>query len=499
MTAKLDVAWFSPLPPKATGIAGYSERLLQALAATGQVRLTLYDEQIADCPLSDTHDCKELSTALVSPEVRASIGIPVYQLGNNARYHSAIWRLAQRLPGVVVLHDAVLYNMMASMGRGRLLQALAANGFPALDSLQQLEACMGSADQPDGQNMLEHYPQPHQFPLLKELNHCARLVVVHNQTAATMLQQQGYTGPVEIMPHLSFGACGYQPASLEQPVLQQLAQARQHNPALRVVGLFGFRGDNKQADVLVEALQQLPAELRQHTRLLIVGQGHTPDWLAASPFAEQTLAVDYVSDNDFQQALHLTDLLVNLRYPSFGETSGVQIHAMTAGCATLVNRTGWFAELPDDTVCHLSAAPADAPQLVPVLTQLLENNQQRQAIGRCARDWMQRHHSPTAVAAQLVSILERAQLLNPPRPVATQPAAWVERYRQRRLGALMADAGQQAIPVSMTAPATPAVKRPVASIKARLRQLPAALWLYGILVRVPFINPLLAALLRRLR
>lgn len=494
MTVKLDIAWFSPLPPKATGIAGYSERLLQALAATGRVDLTLYDEQISECPLSSTFDCNELSAVQLSPEARAKIGIPVYQLGNNARYHGAIWRLAQRLPGVVILHDAVLYNMMAGMGRGRLLQALAANGFPAADTLQQLEACITTTAQPVADTILQHYPSPHQFPLLNELNHCARVVVVHNQTAASLLQQQGYRGPIEVMPHLSFGDCKYQPESIEHPVLQQLVQECQQNPALKVVGLFGFRGDNKQADTLVEALQQLPCELRQQTRLLIVGQGHTSRWLAASPFAANTLCVDYVTDNDFQQALHLTDLLVNLRYPSFGETSGVQIQAMTAGCATLVNRTGWFAELPGSVTCHLPAAPVTVEALVPVLTQLLADDQRRRMLGSCARDWMEQHHNADNVATQLVDILSRAQLFNPPQRVPTQPGAWVRCYRRKRLAALMMTDGQFDVPVS-----TPASAPSINSLKTRLQGLPAVVWLYRLLIRLPLIKRVVMKVLHLLR
>ena len=44
------------------------------------------------------------------------------------------------------------------------------------------------------------------------------------------------------------------------------------------------------------------------------------------------------------------DVLVNLRYPTMGETSGSVIRALSLGKPLVVSDVGWFAELPDDVV-----------------------------------------------------------------------------------------------------------------------------------------------------
>ena len=44
------------------------------------------------------------------------------------------------------------------------------------------------------------------------------------------------------------------------------------------------------------------------------------------------------------------DVLVNLRYPTMGETSGSVIRALSLGKPLLVSDVGWFSELPDDVV-----------------------------------------------------------------------------------------------------------------------------------------------------
>ena len=44
------------------------------------------------------------------------------------------------------------------------------------------------------------------------------------------------------------------------------------------------------------------------------------------------------------------DVLVNLRYPTMGETSGSVIRALSLGRPLIVSDVGWFSELPDDVV-----------------------------------------------------------------------------------------------------------------------------------------------------
>lgn len=498
MTAKIDIAWLSPLPPKATGIAGYSEQLLQALDSTGQARFTLYDTDISATTLAQRYSCRDLMELMTSPCARAEAGLPVYQLGNNASYHGELWRLMQRLPGVVILHDAVLFNMMAAMGRGRLLQALAANGLPAFSTLEKLEQQVMLSHGAVDADTLQHYPNPEHFPLLRELNSCARVVIVHNQTAADTVRQQGYTGPLEVLPHLSFQDCKPQ-CGIENPALAALSELRRQSPELRIVGLFGFRGDNKQADQLLEALTYLPDALRARTRLLIVGSGHTEQWLERNPFAEQTINLDYVSDDDFQHALQLTDLLVNLRYPSFGETSGVQMQAMTAGCATVVSNTGWFSELPAEAVWHVPAGELCERSVRAALIQLLENDQQRADIALAGQRYVADIHAPDRVARQLMEILRTAQYQNAQPAHGEQvPGPWAERYMRKRMGSLMQT---DVAPAAETETAT--VAAPAPRLRSRLvSALAERRWVVAVyhqLAALPVLRAVLPRVVRRLR
>jgi len=54
-----------------------------------------------------------------------------------------------------------------------------------------------------------------------------------------------------------------------------------------------------------------------------------------------------LSDERFKKLLSEMDLLISLRYPTMGETSGVVTRALQMGIPVIVNDIGWYSELPD--------------------------------------------------------------------------------------------------------------------------------------------------------
>src|SRR4051794_18837091 len=84
------VAFFSPLPPARSGIADYSEALVQELR--------------------HRVDLEVLTNA--TPNVNADIA--VYQIGNNG-HHGFVYETALRYPGVVVMHESNLHHLIADL------------------------------------------------------------------------------------------------------------------------------------------------------------------------------------------------------------------------------------------------------------------------------------------------------------------------------------------------------------------------------------------------
>src|SRR3977135_83563 len=87
------VAFFSPLPPARSGIADYSEALIESLKP-------LVDLEVFSQP-SERFDPGKFDVAL-------------YHVGNNA-WHDFVYETALKHPGIVVLHESNLHHLIADL------------------------------------------------------------------------------------------------------------------------------------------------------------------------------------------------------------------------------------------------------------------------------------------------------------------------------------------------------------------------------------------------
>src|ERR1022692_3887348 len=91
------VAYFSPLPPARSGIADYSEALIESLK-----------------PLVDLEVFSVAPAVLPPVIVPTDFDIALYHVGNNA-WHGFVYETALRHPGVVVMHESNLHHLIADL------------------------------------------------------------------------------------------------------------------------------------------------------------------------------------------------------------------------------------------------------------------------------------------------------------------------------------------------------------------------------------------------
>jgi len=119
----------------------------------------------------------------------------------------------------------------------------------------------------------------------------------------------------------------------------------------RVIGLFGFLTSAKRAEVVLAAFARARAR-DPKLRLLIVGEP-APNVDVDALRGDGITFTGYVPDDNFAAYFAAVDRLVNLRYPSAGETSGTLIRAFEAGKPVAVSDYAQFAEFPDDCVVKI--------------------------------------------------------------------------------------------------------------------------------------------------
>jgi glycosyltransferase involved in cell wall biosynthesis len=104
---------------------------------------------------------------------------------------------------------------------------------------------------------------------------------------------------------------------------------------------------------------------------------------------EALLREGYVEEERLWSLMAACDVLVNLRSPTMGETSGAVIRGLSLGKAMLVSDVGWFAELPDGVALRI---PVDGHE-VPTIAAALELAADRAGeLGAAAREYVRREH-----------------------------------------------------------------------------------------------------------
>src|SRR5207247_3555789 len=93
---------------------------------------------------------------------------------------------------------------------------------------------------------------------------------------------------------------------------------------------------------------------------------------------------------DFTGYLSACDIVLNLRYPTVGESSGSLLRALGLGRAVLVSDVGSFREFPDDVCLKVPVGPGEEEIIFEYLNLLTSRPDVAQAMGRQARCYVQR-------------------------------------------------------------------------------------------------------------
>ena len=363
------VAYFSPMPPSHSGIADYSTLLLPALG-----------ERI-----------EELVVARPGRRV-GHADVCLYHVGNDPDSHGWIVDELARRPGVVVLHEFVLHHLIAGMtiGRGH------ARGY-----LDAMERDFGVAGRLIGLGVLDNLlpliweTEPERFPLAGSvLDLAAQGLIVHSRYVEARVRAAGYEGPIWRIPHPAWPAEHVAPADLGGDPL---------------IGCFGHQNMNKRIPQLLEAFTLLRRR-RPGARLLLVG-------VASERFdldrrlerlgigGEALIREGYVTEQRLTALMAACDVLVNLRSPTMGETSGSVIRALSLGKAVIVSDIGWFSELPDAAVLKV---PVDEFEVATIAAALELAATHGRALGQAARAYAHSGHDLGRVADAYVAALEQA-------------------------------------------------------------------------------------------
>ena len=369
------VAFFSPLPPAKSGIADYSAAVLEHLNKSIEV------ETFASRPAA--FDASRYDVC-------------VYQLGNNP-YHGFVYEAALKHPGVVVMHEANLHHLIADLTINR-------NDWDGY--IREVGRNHGL----EAQEYAERYVRTRQrapdysLPMIRSVLAGSRGAIVHSDAVGAELRAQGFEGPIARILHGAWSA----PADrMSYRARLGLSMGLQERTPL--IGVFGFLKPYKRIAESLRAFRRLVRAVPD-ARMILVGEAHPElplkSLVTSMGLEQQVRHLDFVPMEDFSGYLSASDIVLNLRYPTVGESSGTLQRALGMGKAVIVSDVGSFRELPDD-ICL--KAPVDATEeehLFEYLNLLVTRPAVRCALGDRARAWAERECSWEVVARRYAEFLE---------------------------------------------------------------------------------------------
>ena len=377
----LKIAYFSPLSPQKSGIAVYSEELLPHLKKYVDVDLFL-DEGVVP-------DNEELRTSFRYysyknfPKLMGenNYDCVVYHMGNNS-IHKYIYETLLTYQGITVLHDFVLHPFIQH------ITLLNGNSKAYAD---ELVAAYSSEGERLAKSYLAGVYCPIDFikyPLNERIVTASARVVVHSNYVLHQLKDQT---KAQLILH------GRDPVELSPETVRNNKVELGLDFRSPIIGCFGFMNRNKRINVLIDVFARI-VRVRPNSTLLLVGdidrqfKDEISIQIQQLGISENVVIAGYKAHDEYYKYLTCTDLVVNLRHPTMGETSGTLLDALAMGKPVIVSNTGSYREVPDQCFWKVDVDSTEQELLFAYIKELITNDQLRATMGRNAKDYIAKNH-----------------------------------------------------------------------------------------------------------
>ncbi len=393
------LAYFTPLPPSRSGIADYNAELLPYLARGAEI--TVFVDQMKEMRENQGRLDYAVYNTVHFEEIdrQDPFDLCLYHQGNNP-YHEYIYERAIATPGLLVLHEHCLHHLIAwkTLGRedddGYWNELFYGYGRRGARIAEMRAGGVGS----EYQQFL--------LPLNRRVVSRSLGIIVHNAYAASQLEGLSQDLPVEVIPH-HLSPKAYQLDGWDKRECRRSLGIPEDS---FVIASHGFVTQSKRIPTVLAAFKKLLA-LAPNSIYLIVGEDHWR-WSVASLIEEMDLGdrvriTGYTTERDFFRYLKAVDVLVNLRFPTAGETSGTLIRALGVGKPVVVTDFGQFGELPDDVCLKVSPGPDEEKELYARLRALAYRPTLRDDLSRRAISWIRERNEISRSAAHYLSFADR--------------------------------------------------------------------------------------------
>jgi 2-polyprenyl-3-methyl-5-hydroxy-6-metoxy-1,4-benzoquinol methylase/glycosyltransferase involved in cell wall biosynthesis len=372
----LKLAYFSPLNPQPSGISDYSEELLPYLSEFANITLFVDGFKPSNLQILEQFSICDYKKQPALLNTLDHFDAVVYHMGNDHRYHAGIHDNIKTHPGIVVFHDFALQDFFLGLSRERkdpniyFDEVLACHG---LEASREAEKALNQGRPPAA------VEQPTVFPLNCRLARAASGIIVHSEWSRNRLEQIAPGVPLR---------------RIAMPIKVPSQIEPRTEPRTLKLASFGLINPGKGIDQILRVLGTLKNEYDFHYFLVGAENSYfdVRSLIQTYGLKDQVTITGHISLDQFETHITTTDVALNLRERTVGETSASLCRIMAAGIPVIVSNVGSFAELPDDSVVKLDHDRHSDALLQAFLRRLIEDKRLRERIGANARKYVLAEH-----------------------------------------------------------------------------------------------------------
>jgi glycosyltransferase involved in cell wall biosynthesis len=376
----------SPFPPLKSGISDYSEILVTALSKKFDITLYTDDYEIVSDKLKQYKVVRHNRNIIDFD----SYDYIVYNMGNSQEFHSYIYEACKKHPGMIILHDFVLYYLFMGYYQNKnelYSKVYEANGIE--DFL-----LVKNAIKRNGLDVLGQVKMAARFPFNKELLQTDNKIMVHSQYALNRAKQ--YANQVKAINMIQ-----QVPESFHAIKREELFSKYKIPQDTFIVASFGMIVQTKLNHIMCGLVSKIANQTGKKICYVMVGEGNYTDYYVDNKTVFKT---GFVSGDEFDSFIAYSDIVLNLRHPSMGETSAALLKILQMGKPCVIVDEAWFSEVPDDCVVKLQ--PNDiGRQLELALVDYISHDEKRRQLGERARRYIAREYAEDKIVDEIVAFL----------------------------------------------------------------------------------------------
>ena len=386
---KPKLAFISPLPPEQSGISDYSAEFLPELLKHYDIDVVINQQTVSE---SWIHQNCNIYNVQQFEEIYQTYDRILYHFGNS-QFHTHMFDLLEKTSGVVVLHDFFLSGAIHYMEKH-----MAKSNFH-LNKLRQEYGDEAVYD-------YQHYSAmeiTQKYPCSKQVFDQSLGVIMHSEHGKRLAHQFYQKSNIQIIKLLRI------PSDISSD-RTELRKIMGFSHETTIISSFGIIQPSKLNHRLFDAF--INSNLNQKDCILVfvgLGVDHYMNEIKqkASNYglSSKVMFTGHVDTQRYKAFLTISDIAVQLRTHSRGETSAAVLDTMNYGIPTIINKEGSLEELPDNSVLKISTDFTD-DELIKALDILYSDMNYRKALGDQARKTILSAHNPAACAYQYFETIE---------------------------------------------------------------------------------------------